>query len=561
MTVCLSGRRHLAELERPLLDLRRDAPRLERWGRQLAGVLMRRRPAAHCRQRRLGRRGAAPRRRAGRPLPRRARPALGDRAVRGVRGGHGDRQRLRRRGDVRAPGARARAARRRADRALHLGPLAQRAGRRRRGGRDRHGHVGAHGRAGQPARAARRRLPRGRLAAHGDRAGDPPDRDPPAVRGGRRVARRARPRLPLRPGGGGMSTLVVIGDALLDRDLDGRAERLAPDAPVPVVDAVERHDRAGGAGLAAALAAAAGHAVTLVCALGDDAAGARVRELLADAGVAVCDLGLRGRDAGEGARARRRPRARAARLGRRGARLRSAHRRGARGARGRRRRARLRLRPRRRRRADRARRARRASARRRSSGIRTRTAPSPCAGCLLVTPNAAEAERAEPGGSPARPRLPARAPRGARPRAARALGRRQRLRHARRGRGGARRRAAARLSRCRRRASAPATRAAPATASPRPPPGGSPPARCRRRPCGPPSRPPRRSSPAGGASRSGRRPRAAPRGERRLRSSPRACATGAARSSRPAAASTCCTPATSARSRRPARSATAWSCA
>jgi D-beta-D-heptose 7-phosphate kinase / D-beta-D-heptose 1-phosphate adenosyltransferase len=91
-----------------------------------------------------------------------------------------------------------------------------------------------------------------------------------------------------------MSTLVVIGDALLDRDLDGRAERLAPDAPVPVLDAVERRDRAGGAGLAATIAAAAGHAVTLVCALGEDAAGARVRALLESAGVAVCDLGLPG---------------------------------------------------------------------------------------------------------------------------------------------------------------------------------------------------------------------------------------------------------------------------
>jgi D-beta-D-heptose 7-phosphate kinase / D-beta-D-heptose 1-phosphate adenosyltransferase len=88
--------------------------------------------------------------------------------------------------------------------------------------------------------------------------------------------------------------LVVIGDALLDRDLDGRAERLAPDAPVPVVDALEPHDRAGGAGLAATIAAAAGHAVTLVCALGDDVAGARVRALLESACVSVCDLGLPG---------------------------------------------------------------------------------------------------------------------------------------------------------------------------------------------------------------------------------------------------------------------------
>jgi D-beta-D-heptose 7-phosphate kinase/D-beta-D-heptose 1-phosphate adenosyltransferase len=88
--------------------------------------------------------------------------------------------------------------------------------------------------------------------------------------------------------------LVVVGDALLDRDLDGRAERLAPDAPVPVVDAIEERPRAGGAGLAATLAAAAAD-VTLVCALGADDAGRLVGELLADTGVRVCDLGLRGR--------------------------------------------------------------------------------------------------------------------------------------------------------------------------------------------------------------------------------------------------------------------------
>jgi D-beta-D-heptose 7-phosphate kinase/D-beta-D-heptose 1-phosphate adenosyltransferase len=91
-----------------------------------------------------------------------------------------------------------------------------------------------------------------------------------------------------------VSRLVVVGDVLLDRDLDGRAGRLAPDAPVPVVDGLEEHARPGGAGLAAALAAAAGHEVTLVCALGPDAAGARLRELLGAAGVRVCDLGLRG---------------------------------------------------------------------------------------------------------------------------------------------------------------------------------------------------------------------------------------------------------------------------
>ena len=92
-----------------------------------------------------------------------------------------------------------------------------------------------------------------------------------------------------------MSALVVVGDALLDRDLDGSAERLAPDAPVPVVSGLEPHDRPGGAGLAAALAAAAGLEVTLICALGADRAGARLRELLEQSGVRVCDLGLPGR--------------------------------------------------------------------------------------------------------------------------------------------------------------------------------------------------------------------------------------------------------------------------
>jgi D-beta-D-heptose 7-phosphate kinase/D-beta-D-heptose 1-phosphate adenosyltransferase len=89
-------------------------------------------------------------------------------------------------------------------------------------------------------------------------------------------------------------SLVVVGDALLDRDLDGRAERLAPDAPVPVVDDIRERPRPGGAGLAAALAAAAGAEVTLVCALGRDSVGERLAGLLADAGVPVCDLGLGG---------------------------------------------------------------------------------------------------------------------------------------------------------------------------------------------------------------------------------------------------------------------------
>jgi D-beta-D-heptose 7-phosphate kinase/D-beta-D-heptose 1-phosphate adenosyltransferase len=89
--------------------------------------------------------------------------------------------------------------------------------------------------------------------------------------------------------------LVVVGDALLDRDLDGRAERLAPDAPVPVVDDPAEHARPGGAALAATLAALVdGREVVLVTALAGDEGGSVLRELLGSAGVTVADLGLAG---------------------------------------------------------------------------------------------------------------------------------------------------------------------------------------------------------------------------------------------------------------------------
>jgi rfaE bifunctional protein nucleotidyltransferase chain/domain/rfaE bifunctional protein kinase chain/domain len=88
--------------------------------------------------------------------------------------------------------------------------------------------------------------------------------------------------------------LTVLGDALLDRDLHGHAGRLAPDAPVPVVDDLREHARPGGAGLAAVLAGRAGAEVTLVTALADDEAGGVLAILLADAGIDVVDVGLDG---------------------------------------------------------------------------------------------------------------------------------------------------------------------------------------------------------------------------------------------------------------------------
>ncbi|BFU45137.1 hypothetical protein KRMM14A1004_33740 [Krasilnikovia sp. MM14-A1004] len=91
-----------------------------------------------------------------------------------------------------------------------------------------------------------------------------------------------------------MNRLVVVGDTLLDRDVDGAVRRIAPDAPAPVLDEEQVRERPGGAGLAALLAAADGHRVALVTALADDAGGARLCELLTAAGVEVHALALPG---------------------------------------------------------------------------------------------------------------------------------------------------------------------------------------------------------------------------------------------------------------------------
>lgn len=79
-----------------------------------------------------------------------------------------------------------------------------------------------------------------------------------------------------------MNPLVVVGDALLDIDVEGNSQRLCPDAPVPVVDSGGEWLRPGGAGLAATLLATrSAPEVLLVTALGEDEPGRRLTALLA----------------------------------------------------------------------------------------------------------------------------------------------------------------------------------------------------------------------------------------------------------------------------------------
>src|SRR5205809_1652795 len=75
--------------------------------------------------------------------------------------------------------------------------------------------------------------------------------------------------------------IVVVGDAMLDLYLEGDAERISPEAPVPVVTVRARRTALGGAANVAANVAAIGAECRLVAVIGDDARGDSFRAELA----------------------------------------------------------------------------------------------------------------------------------------------------------------------------------------------------------------------------------------------------------------------------------------
>jgi D-glycero-beta-D-manno-heptose-7-phosphate kinase len=79
--------------------------------------------------------------------------------------------------------------------------------------------------------------------------------------------------------------IAVIGDAVLDEYLIGRATRLSREAPVPVLELVERSWRPGAAANPAANIAALGGQAALIGVVGADGPGRRLRDELARAGV------------------------------------------------------------------------------------------------------------------------------------------------------------------------------------------------------------------------------------------------------------------------------------
>jgi D-beta-D-heptose 7-phosphate kinase/D-beta-D-heptose 1-phosphate adenosyltransferase len=83
----------------------------------------------------------------------------------------------------------------------------------------------------------------------------------------------------------GRTRVVLVGDLILDRYVYGDAERISPEAPVPVLRAVERQERVGGSANVAACLRALGAQVRCLGAVGHDAEGEKLKELLSKMGV------------------------------------------------------------------------------------------------------------------------------------------------------------------------------------------------------------------------------------------------------------------------------------
>ncbi|HEX5370593.1 MAG TPA: D-glycero-beta-D-manno-heptose 1-phosphate adenylyltransferase [Dehalococcoidia bacterium] len=86
------------------------------------------------------------------------------------------------------------------------------------------------------------------------------------------------------------TNVIVIGDPMLDRYWGGDIRRVSSEAPVPIIGLARRDESAGGAANTAMNVAALGANVRFLSAVGDDDAGRRVLELMAEHGVGTEDV-------------------------------------------------------------------------------------------------------------------------------------------------------------------------------------------------------------------------------------------------------------------------------
>ena len=91
-------------------------------------------------------------------------------------------------------------------------------------------------------------------------------------------------------------TVLVIGDVMLDRFVDGHVSRISPEAPVPVLGQSSVRQMAGGAANVAANMASLGITVTLIGVCGDDDAGTTlINELAHHSGISFKPIRIAGR--------------------------------------------------------------------------------------------------------------------------------------------------------------------------------------------------------------------------------------------------------------------------
>jgi rfaE bifunctional protein kinase chain/domain len=79
--------------------------------------------------------------------------------------------------------------------------------------------------------------------------------------------------------------VLVVGDLVLDEYVTGRMTRISREAPVPIVEVVDREDRAGSAASPAANIIGLGSYASIVGVVGCDFAGARLEARLREVGV------------------------------------------------------------------------------------------------------------------------------------------------------------------------------------------------------------------------------------------------------------------------------------
>ncbi len=84
------------------------------------------------------------------------------------------------------------------------------------------------------------------------------------------------------------SSVLVVGDAMLDRYWFGDASRISPEAPVPVVKVTRSEDRLGGAANVARNAASLKARTSLLAIIGEDEAGNKIMDLLEECSVRPC---------------------------------------------------------------------------------------------------------------------------------------------------------------------------------------------------------------------------------------------------------------------------------